>query len=119
MRTVSEITRELLRDFVKKQNPIIEEEELTPETILKAICDYYQLDIEEVQKNTRKRHVVKCRQIAHYFSRKKTDFMLKEIGYVIGNRDHATVLHSIQSVMNQVKTDKQFAKEVAEIGKLL
>lgn len=36
-----------------------------------------------------------------------------------GDKDHATVLSAIKSVKNQAETDRKYASEIVEIGKII
>ena len=44
---------------------------------------------------TRKREVVQVLQVAMYLAKKHTDSSSSKIGQLIGNKDHATVLHCL------------------------
>jgi len=68
---------------------------------------------------TRKREIVQARQIAMYFSKSLTKASLSTIGSVIGNKDHATVLHACKTVNNLMETDKRFKAQVEDIQKKL
>jgi chromosomal replication initiator protein len=43
-----------------------------------------------------------------YLCKKHTTQSVSRIGIVIGNRDHATVLHAIKNVENLLTTDAEF-----------
>ena len=52
-----------------------------------------------------------------FFSKKFTKASLASIGSIIGQRDHATVLHACKTVDNLAFTDKQFRKYVDDLSK--
>ena len=56
-----------------------------------------------------------ARQIAMYLIRAMTNLSLDEIGKVFDNRDHSTVLYSIQQVEKKMKKEPAFAEAVKEI----
>ena len=62
-----------------------------------------------------KREVVQVRQVAMYLAKKHTDTSSSKIGQLIGNKDHATVLHACKIVKDQVEVDKAFKAEIEEI----
>ena len=62
---------------------------------------------------TRKGEVVQARQMTHYFLRKYTKLSLSVIGKIAGNKDHATVMHSIKVVNNLMSTEKAY-KEIID-----
>ena len=107
-----QLAKEVLRDLVDDQKV-----NLTIEEIQRIVCDY--LDIEEdlVRAKTRKREVVRARQIAMYYSKQLTQHSLKTIGLHFGGRDHSTVIHANNTVEDQMETDDQFHQMVEEIGR--
>ena len=56
-----------------------------------------------------------ARQIAMYLTRRMTNLSLKDIGKEFDNRDHTTVLHSIERVEKQCKTDPETNEVIKDI----
>jgi chromosomal replication initiator protein len=52
-----------------------------------------------------------------YLAKKYTKNSLKEIGRHFGNKDHSTVIHSIQVVDNLLEVDKKFREDLEELKK--
>ena len=100
-----------LEDVVKKSNEYIP----TPESIIEYIAKYFGLDSEVLQGQSRGRDIVNARQIAMYLIRRMTNLSLNDIGKVFGDRDHTTVLHSLDKVEKQMRSDPAFAETVKEI----
>ena len=50
-----------------------------------------------------------------YLIRRMTNLSLKDIGKALGNRDHSTVMHSLEKVEAQMRSDPAFAETVKEI----
>lgn len=113
-----EVTLELAKQVVEKYVKNIKKE-ISIDYIQKVVSDYFQIDTETLQSKTRKRHIVQARQLAMFFAKKYTKNSLANIGSLIGDRDHATVLHACKTVDNLVTTDKQFKKFVEDITKKL
>lgn len=95
------------------------EKTLSISDIQEKVCDYYKLSVTEIQTKSRKRDVVQARQIAMYLARKYTKSSLTVIGEQIGNRDHATVLHAVKTVMDLCETDREIRESVSTIEKEL
>ncbi|NJM14003.1 MAG: hypothetical protein HC896_00220 [Bacteroidales bacterium] len=87
----------------------------SPEMIQKHVAAYFNMEVEQMHKNSRKREVVQARQIAMYFSKNKTKCSYAKIGEIIGGKDHATVLHACKTVNNLIETDRQFRQQIEEI----
>jgi chromosomal replication initiator protein len=87
--------------------------------IQEVVCDYYNLEVNDIQTKSRKRVVVQARQVAMYLARKYTKNSLTAIGELIGNRDHATVLHACKTVAEQSEIDKELRQSLDSIEKKL
>ncbi len=97
-------------------------EERKAELIYEAIKNYYLNNYEldcEIKDKVRKRQIVEIRQLSHYFVRKNTKLSYANIGMLIGDKDHATVMHSIKQVNNLKDSDKLFNKRYKEIESYL
>ncbi|MDO4315065.1 MAG: chromosomal replication initiator protein DnaA [Oscillospiraceae bacterium] len=100
-----------MQDILKRSSEYIP----TPEAILEYISKYYSLDESVIRGQQRIRDAVAARQIAMYLIRSMTNLSLDEIGKVFDNRDHSTVLYSIQQVEKKMKKEPAFAETVKEI----
>ena len=100
-----------MQDILKSSNEYIP----TPNSILKYICKYYGLEESLVRGQQRVREAVQARQITMYLIRSITNTSVVDIGKLFDNRDHSTVLYSIQQVEKKMKKDPVFAETVKEI----
>ena len=101
----------------------------TLETIEEAVCTNYGITGQELFANTRKRHIVRIRQMFYYLARRYTLKSLSDIGvyagYVRGCPfDHATVLHGANCIVDQLhlerrKRDKEMTENVDNIRHLI
>jgi chromosomal replication initiator protein len=87
----------------------------TVERIREVVCDHFSLSVDAISTKSRKREVVQARQIAMYLSKQMTKNSLSSIGDLIGQRDHATVLHACKIVTDLMEIDKGFRSSVKEI----
>ena len=100
-----------LEDVVKNSNEYIP----TPESIIDYISKYFGIEPDVLQGQSRSRDITNARQIAMYLIRRMTNLSLKDIGKALGNRDHSTVMHSLEKVEAQMRSDPAFAETVKEI----
>ena len=91
--------------------------EITVDSILELVAEYFNVAEELVRGQTRKRHVVIARQISMYLAKQHTDASLKKIGSHFGNRDHSTVIYSCRTVSDLMDTDETFNGYVEELDK--
>ena len=100
-----------MQDILKRSSEYIP----TPEAILEYISKYYSLDESLIRGQQRVREAVAARQIAMYLIRSMTNISVVDIGKLFDNRDHSTVLYSIQQVEKKMKQDPSYAEVVKEI----
>ncbi len=91
--------------------------EISVESILELVCEYFNVSADLVRGQTRKRHIVVARQISMYLAKEHTDCSLKKIGSHFGNRDHSTVIYSCRTVRDLMDTDEAFLASVNEVEK--
>ena len=91
------------------------EKQLTIDDITDCVCRHYNLSVTDIATKCRKRDVVTARQVAMFLARKYTTRSLSDIGSLIGNRDHSTVIHAIRAVKDLLSTDKELSRSLASI----
>ena len=104
-----------LAEEVVGKNDVTAEKTVDLSEIKEAVCEYYNLELKDIQTKSRKREVAQARQVAMYLARKYTKKSLSVIGSEIGNRDHATVLHACKTVENLIETDKTIRQSLDTI----
>ncbi len=104
------MAKEVLRDLVKDSRI-----NLTIDELQHVVSDYFQIPVDLVCAKTRKREVVRARQVAMYFCKELTQHSLKTIGLHFGGRDHSTVIHANQAVQDQIETDPKFRDMIREL----
>jgi chromosomal replication initiator protein len=108
----------LTQDIIS-QMVMIENSRISIEKIIKVVCEHFNMEESLIQSPSRKREIAQARQISMYLAKKYTDHSLAHIGIKIGGKDHATVLHSIKTVKNQMETDKSFKAMIESLERKL
>ena len=106
-----ESTARAVRDMLKKDNEFVPSSKL----IISEICKYYRIDESTIRGQQRNRDAVNGRQIAMYLIRRTTSLSLNDIGREFDDRDHATVMHSIEKVEKKMNESPAFAETVKAI----
>ena len=109
-----EIDLELAQRIVRKVVNC-ESKSITIDDIITTVCKHFGLENAAIHTKSRKREVVQARQIAMYLAKNHTDFSTAKIGTLIGNKDHATVLHACKTIKQLKEVDKSFRAEIDEI----
>jgi chromosomal replication initiator protein len=87
--------------------------------IVKIISDFYNIKEESVYDKTRKKEVVKPRQVIMYILREDFNISFPSIGEKLGGRDHTTVIHSCEKVKNDIKTNPVLLEEISQIRAMI
>jgi len=103
------MTSKILDDFGShtRQNISIEK-------IITYICEFYNMENEDLIGKKRPKNIAMPRQIAMYLCRKMTDASLPKIGNAFGGRDHTTVIHACEKIEKMKKTDKSFENQLQQ-----
>ena len=88
---------------------------LTVNNIIEAVCDEFKVTQEQIFSQARLREITQARQVSMYLTKKLLDKPLQEIGNYYGGRTHATVLHAISCVKDQMTVDPVFKRQVTRL----
>ncbi len=88
-----EVVESALGDLIK---PLVSNIDIND--IQKETSKHYAITVSDLISKSRKQHTVLARQMAIYLSHEFTSLSLANIGKNFGNRDHSTVLHSIDKI---------------------
>lgn len=100
------LAAEALKDIIPSSRPKM----ITIQDIQQRVGELYGLKLEDFKARKRTKAVAFPRQIAMYLSRELTDFSLPKIGEAFGGRDHTTVIHAHEKIMQQIKKDQELYK---------
>jgi chromosomal replication initiator protein len=109
---ISEV-RQSLRSFTRPQKNI------SVKNIVDRVAEFYGIDEESIYEKTRRREVVRPRQVIMYLLREDFSISYPTIGTKLGGRDHTTVIHSCEKIKREVAVDTELAKEIQNIRTLL
>lgn len=87
--------------------------------VIKIVSEFYNVEEESVYDKTRKKEVVKPRQVIMYILREDLSISFPSIGEKMGGRDHTTVIHSCEKVKEDIKTNPILMEEIAQIRAML
>lgn len=102
-----------IKDLVK--NSIKQKKLLSYKEVVKIISDFYKIEEETIYEKTRKKEVIKPRQIIMYILREDFSISYPSIGEKLGGRDHTTVIHSCEKIKRDIKVDSLLLREIQEI----
>lgn len=86
--------------------------EITPQFIIEVVAEHYNLTMDQMISKDRKKTIVRPRQIAMYLCRDMISSPLGAIGTLLGGRNHATIIHGCDKIVEEMKTDPGLKQEI-------
>jgi chromosomal replication initiator protein len=83
--------------------------------VIKTIADFYNIEESVIYEKTRRKEVVRPRQLIMYVLREEFDVSYPSIGQKLGGRDHTTVIHSCEKIKSELKTNHVLVEELKQI----
>lgn len=107
------LTLQEIKPFIK--NTAKPKRLLSVKEIVKIICDFYNIQEGDIYEKTRKKEVLKPRQVAMFVLREDFNISFPTIGQKLGGRDHTTVMHSCEKIKNDIKNDLSLMQEIDQL----
>ena len=112
-----ELTLSDVRDLIK--NSARPKKMVSIKDLIKLVADFYNIDPDAICDKTRKKEVVRPRQITMYILREDFNTSYPTIGDKLGGRDHTTVIHSCEKIKEDLKTDQNLSQQISQIRAML
>ncbi|MBU6232398.1 MAG: chromosomal replication initiator protein DnaA [Patescibacteria group bacterium] len=87
--------------------------------IVKVVSDFYNIDEDSIYNKTRRKEVVRPRQVVMYILREDFNISFPSIGDKLGGRDHTTVIHSYEKMKEEIKSDALLSQEINQLRSML
>jgi chromosomal replication initiator protein len=87
--------------------------------VVKTIAGFYGIEEASIYEKTRRKEVVRPRQVIMFLLREDFHISFPTIGEKLGGRDHTTVIHSCDKVKNDLVTDSVLSNEIHQIRLML
>lgn len=84
-----------------------------------VVAEFYNIEERMLYEKTRKKEVVKPRQVIMYLLREDFNTSYPYIGQKLGGRDHTTVIHAYEKIKKDLKINTVLSREVEQIRTLL
>lgn len=87
--------------------------------VVDKVARYFDIDQASIYEKTRRKEIVKPRQIIMYILREDFQVSYPAIGKKLGGRDHTTVIHSCEKIKAELKSNSDLEEEITQIRMLL
>ncbi len=100
--------------YVVKNN-IKQKKSVSVKDVVKLVAGFYEIEESLIYEKTRRKEIVKPRQIIMFILRKDFSVSYPTIGQKLGGRDHTTVIHSCEKISTDIKKDSLLNQEIDQI----
>ncbi len=83
--------------------------------VIKTIAEFYNIEESSIYEKTRRKEIVRPRQLIMYVLREEFNVSYPSIGQKLGGRDHTTVIHSCEKIKGELKVNPILAQELKQI----
>lgn len=112
--TIELVNTALKDDIENKNSPI------TIDIIVDKVCEFFDINKAEITSKKRTKNIVEARQIAIFLTSEMVSVPLATIGEYFGGRDHSTVIHARDKII-ELKNDnpiyKNYINDITEMIK--
>ena len=110
------LARKALNDAVGETE---EEEDVTPEKIIAAVCGYYKITKEDLIGKSKKADLVKARQVCAFLMCDMLSMPLELLGKKYLDRDHTTIMYARDKMKKLASLNDKVAKEIDDIRNIV
>ncbi len=107
---------ELVNSFISELLGGDEPVQVTVDKIFDAVSEKYGVSKEDIYGTHRTKEIATARHVTIYLLRNLTDMSFPNIGRMF-NRDHSTIMNSIDVVERRLRSDNLFVMDIAELKK--
>jgi len=102
-----EVAKSLLKNLIMAPNKTV-----TAKKIIEIVANFYDLKEKEILSSSRKKEIVKPRQIAMYLLREELKGSFPFIGRKFGGKDHTTAIHAYKKIIFEVEKNEGLNEEI-------
>lgn len=110
--TITEV-KSLVKNSIKPQKTV------SIKDVINVISNFYNIEEKVLYEKSRRKEVVKPRQIIMYILREDFNTSYPYIGQKLGGRDHTTVIHACEKIKEDIKKDNVLNQEIDQIRLML
>ncbi len=106
--SVNEV-RSLIKNSAKPKKSV------SVQDVVRVVAEFYNIEESAIYQKTRRREVVRPRQVIMYLLREEFNVSFPSIGQKLGGRDHTTVIHSCEKVRGDIQKNSLLMQEIDQL----
>lgn len=91
---------------------------LTPAAVLEQVAAHYAVPAEELPGTSKKKNVMRARQVAVFLCRELLGLSLAQLGHIFGNRDHSSIAYTVKKIKQLQQSNKDMHNTVSQLKKM-
>ena len=107
------LAEEALKDVIYPNKP----KEVTSSLIISVVAEHFGVNPEDITSKRRNSEFVQPRQVVMYLCRELTDTSFTNIGKLLGKKDHTTIIHGVNKIASEMKTNEELKNKIDIITK--
>jgi chromosomal replication initiator protein len=111
------LTSQEIKDLLKKNTR--PQKNITITQVIKTIANFYNVEEKSLFEKTRKKEIVKPRQVAMYLLREDMRLSYPYVGQKFGQMDHTTIIYAFRKISEMIKKDEKLNQEIINIRNIL
>jgi chromosomal replication initiator protein len=105
-----EMAKSLLKNLIFAPNKII-----NAKKIIQGVAEFYDIKDRDILSESRKKEIVRPRQVAMYLIREEMKGSFPFIGRKFGGKDHTTAIHACRKIAKEVEKNEGLTEEISLI----
>ncbi len=114
-----DIDVDIVKKFFGIQNETRRTKPITPRRVISVVGSKTKISTGDILGKNRQKDLVMARQIVMYLLREEFKFSLVSIGESLGGRDHTTIMHGVEKIKSDIKSDVNLRELVLDINNTL
>jgi len=102
-----EVAKFLLKNLLAAPSKVV-----SVKKIIQAVAEFYDLKEKEIISSSRKKEIVKPRQIAMYLLREELKSSFPFIGRKFGGKDHTTAIYAFEKISKELEKSESLTEEI-------
>lgn len=102
-----ETAKKLLKKIIVSPNKVT-----NPKKVIRAVAEFYDFDEKNLLSSSRKKEIVKPRQVAMYLLREVLKCSYPFIGQKLGGKDHTTVIYACEKIRKELGGNENLVEEI-------
>ncbi len=117
--TKKEINLNSAKDLLRDVFGSTRQRNVTVDLIQKCVAEHFKISISDIKGKKRTKSIAFPRHIAMYLCREMTECSTTELGNEFGGRDHTTIIHGYNKIVDQITAEPTLESNIHELQKMI